>query len=236
MNQKEINKYIKSNIKLFHDIAYRLEKYMPTFARAFEHDEIFQTVVEESILALKKYKVGMGSNIPNYLYHTAYYGAARYLKANFSLIKRPMYLLENATAYVKLTRVKDYSDKEAAEVLGIPECRMNQILNVLKSGYEPLTEVFLNEYKSYDSECYDFRAICKLNNYIKNRIRNWSKRDLDVLKYLILKEGNETIKTLSNKYKVSHNCIFIKKKGIIKKLQKMILNYNNNIKEEFLSD
>ena len=72
-----------------------------------------------------------------------------------------------------------------------------------------------------------------LNIYVTT---NYLMRDKDILKYLILKEGKETTRTLGAKYNVSYNCIHLKKKAIIRKLQKMVLNYRPNIMEELLDD
>ena len=236
MNSSEINSYIKNNMSLFKAIAVRVQRNLPTFAKGYDYEDIAQAVLEMSIIRLKSYNESKGSNIPNYLYRSAYYDTIRYIKDNFSLIRRPAYLLENATSFAKMSRLYNYSDKEIVNRLQIPECRLASILAVLNGAYEPLSDVFLSDYKDYDSDIDKSLDIGKLNKYIYDRVKTWNQRDKDVLKYLILKEGKETTRTLGKKYNVSYNCIHLKKKAIIHKLQKMILNYRPNIREELLND
>lgn len=236
MNSSEINSYIKNNMSLFKAIAVRVQRNLPTFAKSYDYEDITQAVLEMSIIRLKSYNKDKGSDIPNYLYRSAYYDAIRYIKDNFSLIRRPAYLLENATSFARMSRLYNYSDKEIASRLQIPECRLASILAVLNGTYEPLSDVFLSDYKDYDSDLDKGIYTEDLNKYIYNRVKTWNQRDKDVLKYLILKEGKETTRTLGKKYNVSYNCIHLKKKAIIHKLQKMVLNYRPNIKEELLND
>lgn len=236
MNSSEINSYIKNNMSLFKAIAVRVQRNLPTFAKSYDYEDITQAVLEMSIIRLKSYNKDKGSDIPNYLYQSAYYDAIRYIKDNFSLIRRPAYLLENATSFARMSRLYNYSDKEIVSRLQIPECRLASILAVLNGTYEPLSDVFLSDYKDYDSDLDKGIYTEDLNKYIYNRVKTWNQRDKDVLKYLILKEGKETTRTLGKKYNVSYNCIHLKKKAIIHKLQKMVLNYRPNIKEELLND
>ncbi len=236
MNNKEINNYIKKNMSLFKAIAARVQRNLPTFAKSYDYEDITQVVIEMSIIRLKSYNESKGSNIPNYLYRSAYYDTIGYIKDNFSLIRRPAYLLENATSFAKMSRLYNYSDKEIVNRLRIPECRLANILAVLNGAYEPLSDVFLSDYKDYDSDIDKSLDIDKLNKYIYDRVKNWNQRDKDVLKYLILKEGKETTHSLGAKYNVSYNCIHLKKKAIIHKLRKMVLNYRPNIMEELLDD
>lgn len=236
MDNKEINNYIKKNMPLFKAMAIRVQRNLPTFSKNYDYEDITQAVIEMSIIRLKSYKDGTGSDIPNYLYRSAYFDTVRYIKNNFSLIRRPAYLLENATSFAKMTRLYNYSDDEIVNLLQIPKCRLASILAVLKGTYEPLSDVFLTDYKDYDSDIDKSIDMSRLNRYIYNRVKTWNQRDKDILKYLILKEGKETIRTLSVKYNVSHNCIHLKKKAIIHKLQKMVLNYRPNIMEELLDD
>lgn len=236
MNSSEINSYIKNNMSLFRAIAVRVQRNLPTFAKGYDYEDITQAVLEMSIIRLKSYNKDKGSDIPNYLYQSAYYDTIRYIKDNFSLIRRPAYLLENATSFAKMSRLYNYSDKEIVNRLQIPECRLANILAVLNGAYEPLSDVFLSDYKDYDSDLDKGLYTEDLNKYIYNRVKTWNQRDKDVLKYLILKEGKETTRTLGKKYNVSYNCIHLKKKAIIHKLQKMVLNYRPNIREELLND
>lgn len=236
MNNKEINDYIKKNMPLFKAMAIRVQRNLPTFSKGYDYEDITQAVIEMSIIRLKAYKEGTGSDIPNYLYRSAYFDTVRYIKNNFSLIRRPAYLLENATSFAKMTRLYNYSDDEIVNLLQIPKCRLASILAVLKGTYEPLSDVFLTDYKDYDSDIDKSIDMSRLNRYIYNRVKTWNQRDKDILKYLILKEGKETTRTLGAKYNVSYNCIHLKKKAIIHKLQKMVLNYRPNIKEELLDD
>lgn len=236
MNNKEINDYIKKNMPLFKAMAIRVQRNLPTFSKGYDYEDITQAVIEMSIIRLKSYKEGTGSDIPNYLYRSAYFDTVRYIKNNFSLIRRPAYLLENATAFARMTRLYNYSDDEIVNLLQIPKCRLASILAVLKGAYEPLSDTFLTDYKDYDDDLDRSLDIGKLNTYIYNRVKTWNQRDKDILKYLILKEGKETTRTLGAKYNVSYNCIHLKKKAIIHKLQKMVLNYRPNIMEELLDD
>lgn len=236
MDNKEINNYIKKNMPLFKAMAIRVQRNLPTFSKSYDYEDITQAVIEMSIIRLKSYKEGTGSDIPNYLYRSAYFDTVRYIKNNFSLIRRPAYLLENATTFAKMTRLYNYSDDEIVNLLQIPKCRLASILAVLKGTYEPLSDVFLTDYKDYDSDIDKSIDMGRLNRYIYNRVKTWNQRDKDILKYLILKEGKETTRTLGAKYNVSYNCIHLKKKAIIHKLQKMVLNYRPNIMEELLDD
>lgn len=236
MDNKEIDRYVRKNMALFKAIANKVKRNLPTFARNYDYDDIVQTVLEMSIIRLKSYNKNKGSNIPNYLCTSAYFDTVRYIKNNFNLIRIPMYLVENAIAFAKVSRLYNYSDKEIINRLQVPECRLKNILSVLDCSYEPLNEYYLTTYK--DSNANIDRAIDadKLNKYILKKTRIWNERDKDILKYLILGEGEETMKSLSVKHHTSYNFIHQKKQAIKQKLRSLLLNYNPKIQEELLND
>jgi DNA-directed RNA polymerase specialized sigma subunit len=235
MNNEEIDRYIRQNMALFNAIANKVKRNLPTFARNYDYDDIVQTVLEMSVARLKSYNKNKGSNIPNYLCTSAYFDTIRYIKNNFNLIRIPIYLIENATSFAKMSRLYNYSDKEIANRLHIPECRLKNISSVLNCAYEPLNEAFLTTYKDYNDNTDRVLDMDKLNRYIYKKTRIWAERDKNILKYLILGEGEETTKSLSIKYNTSYSFIQQKKRAIIEKLQKILLKYNPNIQEELLN-
>ena len=236
MDNKEIDRYIRKNMALFKSIATKIKRNLPTFVRNYDYEDIVQTVLETSITRLKSYDKNKNSNIPNYLYKTAYFDSVRYIKDNFSLIKRPAYLLENAVSFAKVTKLYNYSNDEIINLLQIPKCRLANILAILKGTYEPLDETFLTSYKSHDNNIDNIIDMNRLNRSICNNTSRWNQRDKDILKCLILKEGRETLKTLGAKYNVSRNCIHLRKKALVYKLQKMILSHRPDVVEELLND
>lgn len=237
MNNKEIDNYIRNNMSLFYSMTYRIKNNLPSFTEGHEFDDILQCVLEASVKYLRKYNIKKGSGIANYLNKTAYFQASRVLKNSFSLIRRPEYLIHNATLFAKMSRLHNYSDKEIANKLNISQSRADNILALLNGAYEPLNETLIDTYKNNIEDTLRDEAIDfgRINNYIVRRIKSWSERDLDIFNELISKKGNETIKSLSIKYGVSHNCIYLRKKAIIRKLQKMLLKYRPNIQEELLN-
>lgn len=237
MNNKEIDNYIKNNMSLFYSMTYKIKNNLPSFAEGHEFDDILQCILEASVKYLRKYNIKKGSGIANYLNKTAYFQASRVLKNSFSLIRRPEYLICNATSFAKMSRLYNYSSKEIANKLNIPQSRVDNILSLLNGAYEPLNETLIDTYKNNIEDTLRDEAIDfgRINDYIIKRIKSWNERDLDILNELILKNGNETIKSLGSKYNVSHNCIYLRKKAIIRKLQKMLLKYKPNIQEELLN-
>lgn len=236
MNNKEIDRYVRKNMALFKAIATKVKQNLPTFARNYDYEDILQTVLEMSTIRLKSYNKNKGSNIPNYLYTCAYFDAIRYIKNNFNLIRIPIYLLENATTFAKMSRLYNYSDKEIANRLHIPECRLKNISSVLKCTYEPLNEYYLTTYKDYNADTDRAIDADKLNKYILKKTKVWNERDKDILKYLILGEGEETMKSLSVKHHTSYSFIHQKKQAIKHKLRNMLLKCNPNMQEELLND
>lgn len=236
MNNKEIDRYVRKNMALFKAIATKVKRNLPTFARNYDYEDILQTVLEMSTIRLKSYNKNKGSNIPNYLYTCAYFDAIRYIKNNFNLIRIPIYLLENATTFAKMSRLYNYSDKEIANRLHIPECRLKNISSVLKCTYEPLNEYYLTTYKDYNADTDRAIDADKLNKYILKKTKVWNERDKDILKYLILGEGEETMKSLSVKHHTSYSFIHQKKQAIKHKLRNMLLKCNPNMQEELLND
>lgn len=236
MNNKEIDRYVRKNIALFKAIATKVKQNLPTFASNYDYEDILQTVLEMSTIRLKSYNKNKGSNIPHYLYTCAYFDAIKYIKNNFNLIRIPIYLLENATTFAKMSRLYNYSDKEIANRLHIPECRLKNISSVLNCTYEPLNEYYLTTYKDYNADTDRAIDADKLNKYILKKTKVWNERDKDILKYLILGEGEETMKSLSVKHHTSYSFIHQKKQAIKHKLRNMLLKCNPNIQEELLND
>lgn len=236
MNNKEIDRYVRKNMALFKAIATNVKRNLPTFASNYDYEDILQTVLEMSTIRLKSYNKNKGSNIPHYLYTCAYFDAIRYIKNNFNLIRIPTYLLENATAFAKMSRLYNYSDKEIANRLHIPECRLKNISSVLNCTYKPLNEYYLTTYKDYNADTDRAIDADKLNKYILKKTKVWNERDKDILKYLILGEGEETMKSLSVKHHTSYSFIHQKKQAIKHKLRNMLLKCNPNMQEELLND
>lgn len=236
MNNKEIDRYVRKNMALFKAIATKVKWNLPTFASNYDYEDILQTVLEMSTIRLKSYNKNKGSNIPSYLYTCAYFDAIRYIKNNFNLIRIPLYLLENATTFAKMSRLYNYSDKEIANRLHIPECRLKNISSVLNCMYEPLDEYYLTTYKDYNADTDRAIDADKLNKYILKKTKVWNERDKDILKYLILGEGEETMKSLSVKHHTSYSFIHQKKQAIKHKLRNMLLKCNPNMQEELLND
>lgn len=236
MNNKEIDRYVRKNMALFKAIATKVKQNLPTFASNYDYEDILQTVLEMSTIRLKSYNKNKGSSIPNYLYTCAYFDAIRYIKNNFNLIRIPTYLLENATTFAKMSRLYNYSDKEIANRLHIPECRLKNISSVLKCTYKPLNEYYLTTYKDYNADTDRAIDADKLNKYILKKTKVWNERDKDILKYLILGEGEETMKSLSVKHHTSYSFIHQKKQAIKHKLRNMLLKCNPNMQEELLND
>lgn len=236
MNNKEIDRYVRKNMALFKAIATKVKWNLPTFASNYDYEDILQTVLEMSTIRLKSYNKNKGSNIPSYLYTCAYFDAIRYIKNNFNLIRIPLYLLENATTFAKMSRLYNYSDKEIANRLHIPECRLKNISSVLNCTYEPLNEYYLTTYKDYNADTDRAIDADKLNKYILKKTKVWNERDKDILKYLILGEGEETMKSLSVKHHTSYSFIHQKKQAIKHKLRNMLLKCNPNMQEELLND
>lgn len=236
MNNKEIDRYVRKNIALFKAIATKVKQNLPTFASNYDYEDILQTVLEMSTIRLKSYNKNKGSNIPHYLYTCAYFDAIKYIKNNFNLIRIPIYLLENATTFAKMSRLYNYSDKEIANRLHIPECRLKNISSVLNCTYEPLNEYYLTTYKDYNADTDRAIDADKLNKYILKKTKVWNERDKDILKYLILGEGEETMKSLSVKHHTSYSFIHQKKQAIKHKLRNMLLKCNPNMQEELLND
>lgn len=236
MNNKEIDRYVRKNMALFKAIATKVKWNLPTFASNYDYEDILQTVLEMSTIRLKSYNKNKGSNIPHYLYTCAYFDAIKYIKNNFNLIRIPIYLLENATTFAKMSRLYNYSDKEIANRLHIPECRLKNISSVLNCTYEPLNEYYLTTYKDYNADTDRAIDADKLNKYILKKTKVWNERDKDILKYLILGEGEETMKSLSVKHHTSYSFIHQKKQAIKHKLRNMLLKCNPNMQEELLND
>lgn len=236
MNNKEIDRYVRKNMALFKAIATKVKRNLPTFASNYDYEDILQTVLEMSTIRLKSYNKNKGSNIPHYLYTCAYFDAIKYIKNNFNLIRIPIYLLENATTFAKMSRLYNYSDKEIANRLHIPECRLKNISSVLNCTYEPLNEYYLTTYKDYNADTDRAIDADKLNKYILKKTKVWNERDKDILKYLILGEGEETMKSLSVKHHTSYSFIHQKKQAIKHKLRNMLLKCNPNMQEELLND
>lgn len=236
MNNKEIDRYVRKNMALFKAIATKVKQNLPTFASNYDYEDILQTVLEMSTIRLKSYNKNKGSNIPHYLYTCAYFDAIKYIKNNFNLIRIPIYLLENATTFAKMSRLYNYSDKEIANRLHIPECRLKNISSVLNCTYEPLNEYYLTTYKDYNADTDRAIDADKLNKYILKKTKVWNERDKDILKYLILGEGEETMKSLSVKHHTSYSFIHQKKQAIKHKLRNMLLKCNPNMQEELLND
>lgn len=235
MDNKEIDRYVKKNMALFKSIATKIKRNLPTFVRNYDYEDIVQTVLETSVTRLKSYDKNKNSNIPNYLHKTAYFDSVRYIKDNFSLIRRPAYLLENAVSFAKITRLYNYSDDEIINLLRIPKCRLTNILAILKGTYESLDETFLTSYKGPDSDIDKSIDINELNKYVYSNIKRWNQRDRDIFKYLIVKESKETLKTLGLKYNVSCNCIYLRKKNLVDKLRKIVINHKFDSVEELLN-
>ena len=99
-----------------------------------------------------------------------------------------------------------------------------------------LNEYYLTTYKDYNANIDRAIDTDKLNKYILKKTKVWNERDKDILKYLILGEGEETMKSLSVKHHTSYSFIHQKKQAIKHKLRNMLLKCNPNMQEELLND